>query len=255
MRRKSPSSLKRKLIWSAAVVFALLVAAYVVCDLFLGSIVTAGVNRFGPRLTQTHVQLADAHFSPLTGGGTLDGLVVGNPPGWSDNPALSFKSIHLEVAPTSVFGDHIVVRDVEIDGPVFNYETRMLSSNIGELLKHLENSSGGDGGGVMPTMSNGRPIKFEVKRLRLNGGEVRLGVGPTALVLPMPPLEIDDLGTAEGGITANQLAFAVMRRMTTSVVTTTTEAMGHVGATMGSAAAENAKKALDGLKGLFGSKN
>jgi hypothetical protein len=51
LRRKSPSSMKKKLIWSAAIVFTLLVTAYVACDLFLGSIVTAGVNRFGPRLT------------------------------------------------------------------------------------------------------------------------------------------------------------------------------------------------------------
>jgi len=43
--------MKKKLIWSAAIVFTLLVTAYVACDLFLGSIVTAGVNRFGPRLT------------------------------------------------------------------------------------------------------------------------------------------------------------------------------------------------------------
>jgi len=176
---------------------------------------------------------------------------VGNPPGWSDNPALAFGKIQVEVAPTSFLGDHIVVRDVEIDAPVFNYETRMLSSNIGDLLNHLAGNSTGAGA----VTSSGQPIRFEVKRLRLSGGKVRLGVGPEAVVLPMPPLEIDDLGTSEGGITANQLAFAVMRRMTASVVTTTTAAMGHVGATMGSAAAENAKKALDRLKGLFENKN
>ena len=63
------------------------------------------------------------------------------------------------------------------------------------------------------------------------------------------------MGTAEGGITANQLAFAVMRRMPAGVVTTTTKAMGQVGETMGAAVGDKAKKALDGLKGLFKGSN
>ena len=247
--------MNKKLTWNIAAVCALLLAAYVGCDLFLGSIVTAGFNRFAPQLTQTSVKLAGAHLSPLTGGGTLSGLVVGNPPGWSDSPALSFGKIHVELAPFSILGDHIVVRDIEVDDPEFNYETRVVSSNIGDLLTRLEGNSAGDGAGGAPATHNGRPIKFQVKRLRLNGGRVRLGVGATALVLPMPPLEIDDLGTAEGGITANQLAFAVMRRMTAGVVTTTTKAMGQVGETMGAAVGDKAKKALDGLKGLFKGSN
>ncbi len=247
--------MKRKLIWGIGALLAALLLAYVACDLFLGSVVKTGVNRFAPRLTQTKVVLAGAHFSPLTGGGTLSGLVVGNPEGWSDNPALSFGKIHVQLVPSSLFGDHIVLEDVEVDDPEFNYETKVVSSNIGELLQRLEGNAAGTGAGGEPATKNGRPIKFAVKRFMLKGGRVRLGLGPTALVLPMPPLELDNLGTSEGGITANQLSFAVMRSVTTGIVATTTRAMGQVGATMGAAVGNNAKKAVDGLKGLFGGKN
>jgi hypothetical protein len=247
--------MNKKLAWSLGAGLAVLLVGYIGCDFFLGSIVKAGVNRFAPRLTQTKVELADAHVSPLTGGGTLSGLVVGNPAGWSDNPAFSFGKIHVALAPFSLFGDHIVVNDIEIDDPEFNYETKLVSSNIGDLLKRIEGSSEGNGSAGGPVSQNGQPIKFEVKHFRLNGGRVRLGVGPTAIVLPMPPLELDNLGTSDGGITANQLAIAVMRSVTTGVITTTTHAVGQIGATMGAAAGDGTKKALDGLKGLFGSKN
>jgi hypothetical protein len=239
----------------AVIVLVLLVAAYAATDLFLGSIVKTGVNRFAPRLTQTKVVLAGAHVSPLTGGGTLSGLVVGNPDGWSDNPALSFGRIHVDLAPFSVFGDHIVVKDIEVDQAEFNYETKVISSNIGDLLKRIEGNAEGNGAGGAPVSKGGQPIKFEVMHFRLHGGRVRLGVGPTALVLPMPPIDLDNLGTAEGGITANQLAFAIMRSVTTGVVGATTQAVGKAGATLGAAAGDGAKKALDGLKGLFGGKN
>jgi hypothetical protein len=247
--------MKRILLWISAIILALGLAAYVVCDLFLGSIVKAGVNRFAPMLTQTKVQLADAQISPLTGAGTLSGLVIGNPGGWSDRPAMALKKVHVEVAPSSLMGDHIIVKDIEIEGPDFNYETKVVSSNIGDLLNHLESVSSGSGTGGETVTRNGRPIRFEVKHLRITGGQVRLGVGPTALMLPMPPIELNNLGTAEGGITANQLAFAIMRSVTANIVATTTQAMGQVGATMGAAVGDKARKALDGLKGLFGGKN
>ena len=111
--------MRRKLTWVLAAIAAVLLAAYIVGDLFLGSIVKAGVNRFAPLVTQTKVELAGAHISPLTGGGELSGLVVGNPAGWSDKPAFSLGKVHVEVVPSSIFGDHIVVKDVEIEAPEF----------------------------------------------------------------------------------------------------------------------------------------
>jgi hypothetical protein len=247
--------MNRKLIASVAAALVLIAAAYAGGGWFLGSVVKAGINRLGPRLTQTRVELAAARVSPLTGRGTLSGFVVGNPRGWSDNPALTCGRVHVEVAPFSLFGDHIVVKDVEISAPEFNYETRMVASNIGDLLKQIEGASAAAGPAGDAATREDRPIRFEVKRFRLTDGHVRLGVGPTALVLPMPPLELDNLGTAEGGITANELATAVMRSLASGVVATTTQAMGKVGATMGAAVGDRTKKAIDGLKGLFSGKN
>jgi len=249
--------MKKKLLSLAAGV--VVVAAVVVIGLtfFLGSLVKAGVSRFGPAITKTQVTLAGASLSPLTGGGTITGLFIGNPPGWHSDKAVYLGRLHLSVVPTSLLGDHIVIREIDIDQPEFVYETKVFSSNLRDLLKNIETSTGG-GEGSTPTAQSrsGKPLKFEVRRFVLRNGKVTIGTGPAAVTVPLPALTLTDLGTGEGGITANQLAAAVMGRVLNHVLTTAAAALTNVGKTAGAAAtnaaAGAATKAGDELKKLFG---
>jgi hypothetical protein len=116
-------------------------------------------------------------------------------------------------------------------------------------LKQRNGDAGAEDSG--PVTRSGQPMKFEVKHFRMTNGRIRLGTGAAAIVLPMPTIEFSDLGTAEGGITANQLALAVMRSAATGVVETTTHAAVKVGSTMGAAAGDAVQKLGDKLKSLF----
>jgi hypothetical protein len=227
------------------------VMLYVGLAFFLGSIVKAGVNSFGPKLTQTKVELAGANISPLTGSGTLSGLTVGNPKGWSDNNAFSLAKVHVDVEPFSIFGDHVVLNEITIDGPEFLYETKIVSSNIKDLLKHIE-EFGGKGGLAAETKS-GKPIKFVVRKFRLTNGMARLGVGAAALPVPLPPIALDDVGVKEGGITPDQLAGAVMKQVLGGIAAAAAQELTKDG---GASALEKtreaAKKAGESLKKHFG---
>ncbi len=228
------------------------VVLYVGLTFFLGSIVKAGVNSFGPKLTQTKVELASASLSPLTGSGTLHGLAVGNPKGWSDGRAFYLGQVHVEVQPFSIFGDHIVINEIIIDQPEFTYETKIVASNIKDLLKNIEEFTGG--GGTKPTTKSGRPIKFIVKKFRLTNGKATLGAGPTAIPLPLPPIALDNLGVNEGGLTPDQLASTVMNAVLGDIVTASVQALTQLGGTTGATAAGSAKKAGESIKKLFSGK-
>ncbi len=243
----------KKILVIGGIIVGLGIVGVIVTSFFLGNIVTAGVNNFAPKLTQTKVVLTSASISPLSGRGTLSGLVVGNPQGWSEANLCSLGQIHLDVQPFSILGDHIVVNEISIEAPEFNYETKIVSSNVADLLKNIEQLTGGKDS-PQATTKSGKPIKFEVKKFRLQNGWVRLGVGPAAMKLPMPPIALDNLGTTEGGITPDQLVLAVMKSVTSSVVGATTGAALKIGGTTGAAAAEGAKQAVEGIKGLFGGK-
>lgn len=240
------------------IIFGVLAAVvlYVGLTFFLGSIVKAGVNSFGPKLTKTKVELASARLSPLTGSGTLSGLLVGNPAGWSDGRAFYLGKVQVEVQPFSIFGDLIVINEIIIDQPEFAYETKIVSSNIKDLLKNIEDFTGG--GGAKPATNSGKPLKFILKKFRLTNGKATLGVGAAALPVPLPPISLDNLGVAEGGITPDQLAGAIMKNVLAGIVSGTANAFGQVGATAGAASLEKtkaaAKQAGDSLKQLLGRK-
>ena len=244
--------MKKKFLTFVGVLLVLALVIYVGLQFFLGSIVKTGINTFAPKVTGTKVVLDDAQISPLSGSGTLTGLTVGNPPGWSSDKAFYLGKIHVELEPFSVMGDHIVVNEIFIDHPEFVYETKVVASNVGDLLKNIENATGGKDDTSTAKTKSGKPIKFEVKKFVMQNGTVTLGVGPAAMTLPMPPITLENLGTGKGGITSGELAFAVMRSVTSSVVSATTQAALKIGGTSGAAATEGVKKVGEGIKSLFG---
>ena len=129
--------MRKKLLATIGVLAAVVVVAAVALTFVLGSIVRAAVNKFGPAITKTKVELTAAELSPLTGSGTITGLFVGNPPGWRSDRAVYLGKMHLSVVPTSLLGDHIIIREIVIDQPEFVYETKVFSSNIRDLLKNI----------------------------------------------------------------------------------------------------------------------
>lgn len=243
----------KKLLIVLVLVAGLAVVAIVASSFFLGSIVTAGVNTVGPRLTGTKVTLDGATISPLSGSGTLSGFFVGNPEGWQSDRAFYLGKVHLDVAPRSLLGDTIVIEEVLIDDPQFVYETKIVSSNIKELLNHIEKVTGG--GAAAETSGEAPPKKIILKKFVLQNGEVTLGAGAAAVTVPMPALTLTDLGVAEGGLTPAQLSVAIMRQVLGNVVSAAASAAGQIGSSAGGltkdALGEAAKKAGEGIKNLF----
>ncbi len=246
--------MKKILGFSFLAVLVLAVGLYITLQFFLGSIVKAGVNKFGPSITQTRVELQGAHISPLSGAGSLTGIAVGNPQGWSQADAFRLGKVHVNMEPFSVFKDHIVINELVIEQPEFLYETKIIASNIGDLLKNIEKSIGGKE--AEAKTKDGKPIKMVVKKLVLKDGKVTLGVGGAGgmMALPMPEINMVDIGVAEGGITPAQLVFAIMRNVTTSIVAASTGALTKLGGTTGAASAEGAKQIGEAIKGMFGGK-
>lgn len=243
--------MKKALIYTAGILLGLLLVGYVIAQYFLGSLVRTGVNRMGPRITQSRVELADASVSPLSGAGTMSGLAVGNPAGWSGANALYVGKLRFAVQPRSLFDETIVINDLVIDQPEFTYETRLISSNIGDLMKNIEQAVGGR---TDAADQSGRARKFIVKHVRLEHGKVTVGVGPAAIPLEVPAIELSDLGVAEGGLTSSQLAFAVLREVLPNILSATTSATGKLGSTTGAAAADAVKRAGESLQKWLGGK-
>lgn len=245
--------MKKVLLFGTLFLLILALALYFVAQYSLGSIVKAGVNKFGPSITQTKVELQGAKISPLSGEGTLSGVAVGNPQGWSAADAFRLGKVHLNVEPKSLFADHIVINELIVEQPEFLYETKLVASNIGDLMKNIEQSIGRTKDDAKT--KDGKPIKLVVKKLVLKDGRVTVNVaGAASLAVPLPLINMTDIGVAEGGITPAQLAFAVMRQVSTDVIAVATDALmkGGGGTNNAAAAVEGAKQIGNAIKGIFG---
>lgn len=245
----------KKFLKILAVLFLLGVIAVVAIGFFLGPIVTKAVNAVGPKVTGTKVELDAAKVSPLTGGATLAGLFVGNPAGWTGDKAFYLGEVRASVQPTSLLGDHIVVNEVYIDGPEFVYEKRLLGgSNIDALLKQIEENTGG--GKTPPTTTEPggeakKPLKFAIKSFVLKNAKASVIVGGQTVTVPLPPITITDLGVAEGGITADQVATKVLQRVLAQIGTAAAGALKDVGGAALEGGKDGAKAAGEAAKGVF----
>ena len=116
----------------------------------------------------------------------------------------------------------------------FVYETNIVSSNIGELLKNISGTS-----------SSGKADAARYEAASRSNS--RSGIPPDERKgdpgsrLPRDDLShasdrCSNIGTSEGGFPSSQIAAAIMRSMSESVVQASTQAAGKIGKTMGAAA-------------------
>jgi hypothetical protein len=199
----------KKLIVALSVVVGLGLLLVIVVGLALGSIVRNSVNRIGPQITRTPVVLEDAQLSPFSGSGTLRGLFVGNPEGWSGEKAFSLGEVRFQVQPRSLLSETIIIDELIVQRPEFVYEQRLTGgSNIRDLLENIRRVIGTRA--ERPDDPTEPPRKFIIHRLRLTDGVAHVGLGPAAVDVPLPELSYDELGVAEGGLTAAELAQVVL---------------------------------------------
>jgi hypothetical protein len=240
---------RKALLWFAGVVLGVLLGVYLLAAFGLGAIVRAEINRRGAELTQTRVDLSLAEISPFDGTGTLTGLTVGNPKGWSAPDAFRLKKIHVDLAPRSLLSHEIVINEISIEEPELTYETKLVASNLGDLIKNIKKATDRRPKSAADSAAPGRT--FVIRKLRLQQGHLKFGVGPTAVTLDMPAVEFSNLGTAGHGLTSDELSLYVMRIITTSVVKTTTGTVGKGVTGLTTAAGLVLQGSFDVLKALI----
>lgn len=151
--------------------------------------------------TGCETDLGEAKISLLQGEADLSGLVVSNPEGFSQTPFLSIQSLRAEVAPSSLVGDVVRVRELVLDGLDLRLEQNGLESNVKEILARLA-SLGGEGGATSAPAPEGASPgpRIAIDRLSIRGVRATLAVSgvPGAegtWSVEVPPIELSDLST------------------------------------------------------------
>jgi len=250
----------------AIVVIAIAGAVYYFAS-NLDSIVKAAVERYGSEATQARVSLKAVELAPTSGTGRMQGLVVGNPKGFSTPEAISLGDIKLTIDITSLQSNPIVIKEVLISQPSVTYEYSGQGSNLETIQKNVQAYAAKFGGGQSSTSASasqgGDERKIVIDRLSIEKGSIDIShaaLQGRSLSSPLPTIELRNIGRDKGGATPAEVAEKVLGTISAQaskiassdlqkqIGNLVKDQAGAVGGAVGGAASG----ATDRLKGLLG---
>jgi hypothetical protein len=198
----------------ALVVFVVVVALGI--HFFLDSAVKRGVETIGPKLTKVDVKLDGVHISVLSGSGKIKGLVVGNPDPYKMPRSISVSNAALELKPTSLLSDKLVIKSINLEAPEIFFEGGLTGNNLSKILANLNEATSGPGGtnvaNATPKEQKKANKKLEVDEFKITGAKLTANItdlGKT-VVIPLPTISLSNLGTGPDGITVTELTKKVI---------------------------------------------
>jgi uncharacterized protein involved in outer membrane biogenesis len=198
--------LKKRALKIVGIVVLLLVVALVVVVANLGKVIMAGVEEFGPAFVGVPITLESVRVKPLRGHASLSDLIVGNPEGFKTDHAIRLDSISVDVDVASLKTDTVVIKEILIDGPRLMVELGLKKTNFGEIMKHIESATASDAPETEQAEApEEKPAKMVIiQHVLVSGGKVGLSspvLQGKAISLPLPTLELHDIGKEKDGAT------------------------------------------------------
>lgn len=247
--------------WVVRAILALLILIIVggvVAFFSLNSIIKGGVEKIGPRITQTDVKLESANISPFSGSGELRGLLVGNPSGYNTPSAIKVGDVKVSINVKSVLSTVVIVDSIAVEAPEVTFEGGIGGNNLSKLLDNISSVAKSD---TTPNAPQEKPAeggkKFKVKDLMIKGTKVNAtltGMGGKVVTLSLPEIHVTDIGSDQDGVSSAELARVVIREILASTMKNLSGVTGPLGKQVGNIGKEagtQVEKATKGLKGLF----
>ena len=206
--------MKRLVLVAVALGIAALIGAGAYFLWSLDARVARAIEAEGTQIVGTRVRVHSVHISLAKGRGTIRGVRVANPDGYSDADAISLAEIELAIDARSLREQPFRITRVRVGDSVVNFEVHADGgSNIAQIAQHI--SHGSDSEKPQP---RGEPQRLAIGEFAFAGGEILLahpGAEGTERV-DLPGLELRDLGGqrgATGGEIGEQIARAFTRRV------------------------------------------
>jgi hypothetical protein len=199
------------------VVIAIGVIYFVIAN--LDAIVEAAIEKYGSQATQTAVRVDGVKIELKEGEGTIAGLTVANPPGFTTPYILSLGQISAGLDLASVGEDTIYVDSVLIKSPEVTYEINKDRQSNVKVLSHNLSSGSTEPAKKKPAEEGESGPKVVIRRLVIEEGRVNAKVSPQIAKISdkdmsakLPRIELTNLGA--GGA----LPEAIARRVTDAIL-------------------------------------
>ncbi len=127
----------------ASIVGAIAVALFAL-TLTIDGIVKNNIEESASALLKTEVKVSDVDLSIFSGKGEIEGFAVINPKGFSEQVAIGFEQMNLEVKLSSLLSDTVIVEELIVQNPSVRLEQKENKINLKELNNNISSASSKD---------------------------------------------------------------------------------------------------------------
>jgi len=246
----------KKVLLYTGIIFVVLA---VVVIFFASQVVKNAINTAGPIALGVPVTVEDVRAYPLRGVINIKNLVVGNPEGFKTDSLFNMGVLNVEISTASLFSDTIIVKTIEIVAPEITYEMKLGGSNIGALQESLagdKEPAEKESEEVVEEKSGGKKVIIE--KFLITDGKVKLslpGMLGTAVPLPLPKVELLDIGKEKEGASSADVIKKVIGAVlgaVTEVVTSSGKLLGDGAKAVGDGVTAVGGAAVDGVGAVGG---
>ena len=192
------------------------IVAVVLVGLSLNALVKSGIETMGPQVLGVPVTLEDVDIALLSGKNMRAGLtqlVINNPEGYKTASAVSLPDIRVHVDRNSLLTDTVIVEEVLIVAPAMTFEWSLRGSNLGTIQENVKRNTRSGGNGREKGEKHEEPEKtIHIKKVIVKDAIINVSFtgGQSEVVqLPLPDLELRDIGNPSGGTTFSQASAVI----------------------------------------------
>lgn len=192
-------------------------------------------------------------------------ILIANPKGFHSKHILKLKKARLDLEPDSLFEEKLVIDELTVAGLDLYYEPNVQgNNNIEALQEYIEKMFPKPTEKEKKEGTKKEPQKLQVDDLNLTDINLHTVMLGQELVIPMIPIELEDLGEGPEGITASDVSLVILDKLSLGAVDAIAQYAKNIGGetkkfiknleSQSKQSLKEAKKSFKDIKNLFRSK-
>ncbi len=197
--------MKRVLLVSLVLVILVFAGGVFWLSVHGSTLIRDAVHDRGSPILGADIRLSRLGFSPLDGKAHLEGLVIGNPDGFSEADAVRVDRIALVLEPLSLFSSPVHIESLTVSKPEIRVEPGAEGLNLDRLRRNVSTYIASLG------MEDAAPseTRLRIDRLTISGARFVVGggaIGFSDQALALPDIELENIGGETGALPADVAA-------------------------------------------------
>lgn len=189
--------------------------------LSLNSLVKKVIVSAGSAITGTNVTVDSVQISPFSGKGSLNGVALGNPKGYSEPYSMKLGSITVSLEKQSLWKKQTFLNSIEIRNPRIFLIGTTDGTNLQQIIRNIKSSTASKGkSGKTSSLASASGKScgektFVVRSVEISG--TKLDVALSAFgqsvrqSLDIPEIRLRNLGSDGSGLTQDQLFQEILK--------------------------------------------